>query len=227
MNDKHGEPEVTIIIPAYNEEEELAHLLRETLRDLEGKLRVEIIVVDDGSKDGTSIVAKEMGVKVLSLQQTHGYGYALRAGLRHARGSVVVFLDADGQYDPAEIPKLVDLIHNGYADMVYTSRYIKPGRKISTISRVGNLFFSFFTKMILGVKVTDFNTGLKAIRRSVINDFDLKEDGSAIAIELVAQAVARNKKIVEIPAIHRRRFQTRAKNLLDGFRILRSILKGA
>lgn len=223
----HGEPDVTIIIPAYNEEEELGYLLREILQDLEGKLRAEIIVVDDGSKDGTNIVAREMGVDVLSLQQNHGYGYALRAGLRYARGSVVVFLDADGQYDPADIPKLVDLIHNGYADVVYTSIYAEPGGKIPAISRVGNLLFSFWIKMILGVKVTDFNTGLKAIRRSVINDFDLKEDGSAITIELVAQAVARNKKIVEIPAIRRRRFQTRAKSLLDGFRILRRILKGS
>jgi len=221
----HAQPDATIIIPAHNEEEELALLLQETSRALEGKITARIIVVDDGSEDGTEIVAKELGADVLSLQRTHGYGYALRAGLRDATGSVVVFLDADGGYDPAEIPKLVDLILKEKADFVMASRYLKPRRKMSLMLRIGNFLLALSVRMILGVKVTDFNTGLKAIRRSVINDFDLKENESTINIELVTQAVKREKKIVEIPTTHRMRFPTRAKKLLDGFRILRSLLR--
>jgi len=222
---KAQKPDVSIIIPAYNEEEELGRLLEEIYRDLRGKLDFDIIVVDDGSKDGTNIVAKELGAKVLLHDRSHGYGSALRTGLEFASGSIVVFLDADGQNDPAEIPKLVDLILKKNADVVFTSRFLEPRRRMSVLNRIGNYTLALLIKILLGVKITDLNSGLKAFRRTTIAGFDLKQDGFAINIELAAQAVKEKTKIVEVPITYRTRFATRAKIVPSVLRILLDLVK--
>jgi len=222
---KAQEPKVSIIIPAYNEEEELERLLVEINRDLRSKLNYDVIVVDDGSKDGTNIVAKEHGAKVLIHDRNHGYGYALRKGLEHASGSIVVFFDADGQIDPAEIPKLVNLIFKRGVDVVSASRYLEPRRRISIPNRIANHMLILLIRLLLGVKITDLNSGLKVFRRSVVTSFDLKQDGTAINIELATQAVKGKTKIVEVPITHRTRFSTRAKTVPSLLRILRDLVK--
>jgi glycosyltransferase involved in cell wall biosynthesis len=219
------QPDASIIIPAYNEGEELELLLQEISRDLEGKISTQIIVVDDGSSDGTGIIAKELGANVIWLRQNHGYGFALRTGLKHATGSVVVFLDADGQCDPAEIPKLVDFVLKGKADVIFASRYLKPQRKTSFFERFMNLYTSLLIRLVLGVRVTDFGTGLKVFRRSITSDFDLKENGVAINLELLAEAAKKQWKIVEVPTTYRMRFSTRAKKLFPWFRIFLWLLR--
>jgi len=130
---------ISVVIPAYNEERTIGEVLSKTIQVMENFGNpYEIIVVDDGSTDKTREAASSYKVTVLTNGINKGKGYALRKGFRHARGQIIVTLDADGSHDPKEIPKLIEPLHNG-ADIAAGSRFLGNGKNSTTkLNKLGN-----------------------------------------------------------------------------------------
>jgi glycosyltransferase involved in cell wall biosynthesis len=164
--------DLSIVIPLYNEQDSLAELMTSISSQLKSlNLNYEIIFVDDGSDDGSLRVLKSLHgqypqIKILSFRKNYGKSAALSQGFKIAAGSIVITMDADLQDDPAEIPRLIDLINSGY-DMVsgWKKKRHDPWRKT-----IPSKFFNFTTARLSGIKIHDFNCGLKAYRQEVIKD---------------------------------------------------------
>jgi glycosyltransferase involved in cell wall biosynthesis len=154
---------VSIIIPAYNEEAGLATFL-ERLISLSGTRGWEVIVIDDGSSDGTAEAARRAGARVLRHPYNKGYGAALKTGIRNAGGDVIVMMDSDGQHDPADIERLVTLI--GEYDMVVGARGGSKG-----VRAPGKKVLSMVADYLSETKIPDLNSGFRAFRRETILEF--------------------------------------------------------
>lgn len=159
---------VLIIIPAYNEEQSIAAVLRDLRRVVPGYDR---LVVNDGSRDGTAAVVEGLGEKQLRLPVNLGYGLALQTGMQYAlaRGyDLVVTLDADGQHQPGDVPRLVERLLASGADLVIGSRFCETGRYAGPLARrLGQQLFSHLTRLLLGQRVYDTSSGFKVFRSSV------------------------------------------------------------
>lgn len=155
-----------IIIPAYNEEKNIAGVIngiKNVIHD------ANILVVNDGGEDRTEEIARELGVRVISLPYNMGYGSALQTGFKFAlkKGyEYAVQIDADGQHDPEDIPKLLDEVFKNKADVIIGSRFLNKGNyKAPFTRRVGMLFFAKLTSLIIGKKITDPTSGYQAINK--------------------------------------------------------------
>lgn len=154
---------VTIIIPAYNEEKGLPGCLDALLPTAEAR-GWEVLVVDDGSTDGTPGIASEKGVRLISHPYNKGYGAALKTGIRNASGEIVVTLDADGQHDPDNIEKL--LTYTDSYEMIVGSRVNQRG-----IRMPGKKALSMVANFLSGVKIPDLNSGFRAFRKETVMEF--------------------------------------------------------
>ena len=152
--------DVTIIIPAYNEEEGITNVITQLKEVSEN---YEILVVDDGSTDNTYKLAAETGVKVIRHPYNKGYGAALKTGIRNAQADVVLFMDADGQHKPSDIKKLIQYIGEEY-DMVVGARTKKS--KISLLRRPGKKILGITANYLAGMKIPDLNSGFRATRET-------------------------------------------------------------
>lgn len=163
---------VLIIVPAFNEEESLPEVLRDLRENIPS---AEVLVVNDGSRDATARIAREMGLKVLDLPFNLGIGGAMQAGYCYAEQNaydIAVQFDGDGQHIAAEIKKLFQPLAAGTADMVIGSRFLIPGTYRAPIFRMlGIRLFSFIVSRILGTPVTDSTSGFRAANRRVIEFF--------------------------------------------------------
>lgn len=153
-----------IIIPAYNEEENIAGIINRIKNVISD---VDILVINDGGQDRTEAIVKELGERVISLPYNMGYGVALQTGFKYAlmKGyDYAVQMDADGQHDPKDIPKLLDIVLRSEADVVIGSRFLDGGEyKTSFVRRLGMLIFGYLASMIIGQKITDPTSGYQAI----------------------------------------------------------------
>ena len=156
--------DVTIIIPAHNEEEGIADVINGVKQLNKG---YEIIVVDDGSTDNTYKLATDTGVKVIRHPYNKGYGAALKTGIRNAEADIVLFMDADRQHQPSDIKKLIQYI--GEYDMVVGARTKKS--KISLLRRPGKKVLSITANYLAGMKIPDLNSGFLALKKSVALEF--------------------------------------------------------
>ena len=159
-----NKPDVTIIIPAYNEEEGIGNVITQLKKVSEN---YEILVVDDSSTDNTYKLASDTGVKVLRHPYNKGYGAALKTGIRNAEADVVLFMDADMQHKPSDIQKLIQ--HIGEYDMVVGARTKKS--KISLLRRPGKKILSITANYLAGMKIPDLNSGFRALKKSVAVEF--------------------------------------------------------
>jgi glycosyltransferase involved in cell wall biosynthesis len=161
--------DVSIVIPAYNEEESAAQVMEEIKNVVASDSRTyEIIVVDDGSTDNTSGILEKTGVRVIRHEVNKGYGATLKTGIRHARGEIVVITDADGTYPNEQIPTIVGLMEN--YDMVVGAR-IGNKVKIPLIRRPAKWALGKLANYLSGSKIPDLNSGLRAFRRDVVKRF--------------------------------------------------------
>jgi glycosyltransferase involved in cell wall biosynthesis len=241
---------VCVVIAAYNEGPNLAAVIR-GIRPFIGE-DDEILVVDDGSTDDTSEVARQAGARVVRLEPNQGKGMAIRRGLQEATGDAVLFIDGDGQDPPDDIPALLAEMEKG-ADLVNGSKFIgtlkdgaisKPNYfgnlfmsgfislllkdgAISKPNYFGNLFMSGFISLLFGVKITDSQSGFRCFRGEKLQGIRLDAREYEIETEMLIKAIRRGFHIVEVPVTRDRRAAgaTNFKRIRNGLRILGTILK--
>jgi glycosyltransferase involved in cell wall biosynthesis len=161
---------VSVLIPAYNEEKAVAEIVRRVRQSLaKAKIRHEVLVVDDGSRDRTAAEAKRAGAAVVSMGENRGYGASLKAGLRHAKGQIIAMLDADGTYSPEELPALLQSL--GKADMVVGAR-TKPHSAIPLFRRFPKRLLGLWANYLAERKIPDLNSGMRVFRKSVISRYE-------------------------------------------------------
>jgi len=192
-------PLVSIVVPLYNEEETVGDVLSR-LGQLT-KIRKEILVVDDGSKDNSLAVSKQFPfVTILHHNENRGKGAALKTGFVNGKGDIFVVQDADLEYSPEEIQKIVYPIIEGKADVVYGSRFLGKCVGMSFLHRLGNLILSEVVSLVFSRRITDVMTGHKAFSRNALRSFIIEENGFEVEIEITAKLLGQKKlRFMEIP----------------------------
>src|SRR5512134_445112 len=220
---------LSVVIPVYNEVATVESLLR---RVREVPLDLEVIVVDDGSTDGTRDVLPELeGTLIDRLcmhQKNAGKGAALRTGFKHATGDVVVVQDADMEYDPHELPMMLRPILSGKADAVYGSRFLGgPHRVLFFWHSVGNRVLTLLSNMFTDVNLTDMETCYKMVRRELLQSLPLSANRFGIEPELTARLAQAGARIYELPISYHGRSYAEGKKIgwKDGVSALWSIVK--
>lgn len=213
-----SEPQLlSIVIPAYNEERFLGTLLDRiaavNLSPL--SVSVEIIVVDDCSKDRTAAIAEEHGVRVYRLARNSGKGAAVREGISRATGDLLLIQDADLEYDPNDYPALLRPLLAGDADAVYGSRYLRAGRREgqSLPAYLGGRSLSLIALAMTGRYLSDTVTALKLFRRREIAALPLESSGFELDHEITARMLARGARIVEVPIAYNPRSKAEGKKI--------------
>jgi glycosyltransferase involved in cell wall biosynthesis len=219
---------ISVVIPAYNEEKSIGQVIEETITVMDTmQVPYEIIVVDDGSIDKTARVASTYKATVISYATNRGKGYALRKGFQQAQGQIIVTIDSDGTHRPKEIPDLVTPLFNG-ADIVAGSRFLGRDNDSTTqLNRIGNFFFNTTIATLTGTRVTDSQTGFRAIKKQAIDKMHLDSTGFEIESEITVKGLKNGFKFQEKPiTTEKRRYNiSRVKILRDGQRILKTIIK--
>jgi glycosyltransferase involved in cell wall biosynthesis len=185
------------VIPAYNEELVIGSVVLRTRQYVE-----RVIVVDDGSSDRTSEVAKLAGAEVIRLDANTGKAYALLLGLRYAQNmgcTAAVMLDADGQHDPREIPRVAGLVMDGKADLVIGSRFLKKNNGIPKYRQVGQKTLDLFTNIGANSRVTDSQSGFRAISCKALENLDFRSDGYNVESDMINHFSKLGLSIQEVP----------------------------
>jgi glycosyltransferase involved in cell wall biosynthesis len=221
---------VSFLIPVFNERD----TIREVLERVEAlDLEKQVIVVDDGSTDGTSEVLAEWEARrdgvVVVRQENRGKGAAIRAAIPHIAGDVAVIQDADMEYDPADVPALIEPISRGVADVVFGSRLSggRPQRAYLFWHLVGNRFLSLLTNVLYNTTLSDMETGYKAFRADVLRSLELRENGFGIEPEITAQVCKRKLHLYEMPIAYYGRTYDEGKKITwrDGVRAIWVLLR--
>jgi len=194
---------LSIVVPAYNEARTIEEVLRRVAaQELGGAY--EVIVVDDGSTDGTADLAEALGldqVRVVRLAPNRGKGAAVRAGIAQTAGGIVVIQDADLEYDPADLPRLLEPLRRDVADAVYGTRLRggEPQRAHLFWHYAGNRFLSLLTNVLFNTTISDMEVGYKAFRGDLIRSLDLRSDDFAFEAEVTAKILRRGVRLYEVP----------------------------
>lgn len=223
-------PTLSVVLPTLNEEEGIGECIRQ-IREAAAELDVSTeIVISDSSTDRTPDIAAEMDARVVKPDRP-GYGYAYQFGFERARGEYIAMGDADTTYDFSELPKLVEPIVDGRADMVIGSRFggeIKPGAMPLLHQYVGNPLLTKFLNWCYDVDVTDAHSGLRVMRRETLDDLELASDGMEFASEMIMAAAAEGAVIEEVPiTYHPRVGDATLDSFSDGWRHVKFMLQNA
>lgn len=220
---------VSVVIPVFNEEATVADIVTRTKKTLETMgVTYEVLVVDDGSTDHSADIAEKSQVNVL--REPHkGKGLALRTGFEQARGELVVTLDADGSHWPEEIPLVLKYILENRADFVIGSRFFNSEAnkaKVPRLNGIGNKLFNDMIRYLTGVKITDSQSGFRAIRSSLIKRMKLSSRGYEVESEMLIKALRMRARVTETPIRFDQRTVGKSKldPIKDGARIFRAII---
>jgi glycosyltransferase involved in cell wall biosynthesis len=212
-------PTLSILVPALDEERTLAAVVDELVARLRPAFAFELIVVDDGSRDGTPKVIEELGGRVPELRairhpRPRGKGAAVRSAIAEAHGEVLVIQDADLEYQPRDIPALVQPILDGRADAVYGSRFSGPERAVNFFWHThANRLVTGLANLLYNANFTDVYTGYKALRASRVKPLHLVESGFTIEIELTAKLRRSGARFYEVPIRYRARTYAEGKKI--------------
>lgn len=226
---------LSIIIPAYNEEKTIKDILAQVLRqDILG-LEKEIIIVDDGSKDRTKEIIRDIIQKnpkekivLIPMPKNNGKGVAIRRGLQESEGDIILIQDADLEYDPRDYPKLLKPILNKETHVVYGSRLLGHHINMYWLHWVGSKFLNLSTNILYGSRLTDMETCYKMFRREVISGMNLRAKGFELEPEITSKILKRRYKIKEVPIRfdNPRTFKEGKKiNVMDGIKAAYYLMK--
>jgi glycosyltransferase involved in cell wall biosynthesis len=222
---------LSVIIPCYNEVDAI-ELIVSAVRNCPYKNK-EIIIVDDYSTDGTREKLKQniekLIDKVFYQEHNQGKGAALRTGIKAATGDIVIIQDADLEYDPNDIPKVIQPILDGKADVVYGSRFLGsyPHRVLYYWHMVGNKFLTTLSNMFTNINLTDMETCYKAFRREIIQSIEIRENRFGFEPEITAKIAKMRCRIYEVGISYYGRTYEEGKKIgwKDGFAAIKCILK--
>lgn len=192
---------VSIIIPVFNEEKTISELLDLVLKiDFDG-MEKEIIVIDDGSNDGTAKILDDYlkNIKLIRHPNNMGKGSAVRTGLENSTGDIVAIQDADLEYNPSNLPALVKLINDDGHNVVYGSRFLGDIKGMSWSHYIGNKFLTFITRLLYNCTLTDMETCSKIFRRKVLKGVELKSNNFEIEPEITINILKQGYNIHEVP----------------------------
>ncbi len=221
---------LSVVIPAYNEEQGIKEISERVLKIVDGLKQVgvdalELIVVDDGSSDKTAQIAAGIkGVRLIEHEQNRGYGAALKTGFRHSKGELISFLDADGTYPPEYFPQLCDAALNG-AGLVIGSRMQGTDSQMPFTRRVGNSFFANLLTLIGSQKVTDSASGMRVFKREILDKLYPLPDGLNLTPVMSTRALHEGIEICEVPIPYSERVgRSKLSVVNDGSLFLKSII---
>ncbi len=227
-------PDLTVVVPAYNEERTIEAILA---RVDEVPIDKEIVVVDDGSTDGTRELlmalepewprrAVRSSLTVVLQPGNRGKGAAVRAGIARARGRVTIVQDADLEYDPADYPRLIQPVLDGEADAVYGSRWLEaPGLVRLGWHALGNRLLTAASNVLTGLRLTDMETCYKAVHTDILQSLPLREDRFGFEPEVTAHLARIGARIVEMPISYESRSYREGKKIgwrdgVEAFRVM-------
>ncbi|GAB4316600.1 MAG: glycosyltransferase family 2 protein [Candidatus Sumerlaeia bacterium] len=219
---------LSVIIPVYNEIQTIAEITR---RVLAVNVPKELVIVDDGSRDGTREWLRKWdkpdNVRVFYHKKNSGKGAALQTGIRHARGDVIIFQDADLEYNPEEYPRLLGPILRGDADVVYGSRFKGEHRAFLFHHYLGNKFLTMVTNILYNTCLTDMETCYKMFRREVLEGVPLRSRRFDVEPEITAKIHKRGYKVFEVPISYSGRDFEEGKKITwrDGLVALWTLIK--
>jgi len=219
---------VSVVIPAYNEVNTILEIIS---RVQASPVEKEIIVVDDGSTDGTRArladISNAGNVRVLLHERNRGKGAALRTGFAEATGDIIIVQDADLEYDPREYPRLLEPILDGRADVVYGSRFLGgPHRALLFWHYAGNKFLTLLSNALSNINLTDIETCYKVFRREALSQIRLKSNRFGFEPEFTAKVARKKLRIYEVPISYSGRTYAEGKKITwrDGVRTLFTII---
>lgn len=220
---------ITVLIPVYNE----IHTIREILDRVQAmQMAEEILLVDDGSVDGTRDILHELNgqgpIRVIFHERNQGKGAAVRTGLDHARGDVILIQDADLEYDPRDYPALLKPIEEGLAEVVYGSRFLGGPRRTAMFwHMVANKLLTLMTNILYDTILTDMETGYKVFRREIMDGMTLHARRFEFEPEFTAKILKRKVRIYEVPITFNPRDYDEGKKIgmKDAFEAAWALLK--
>jgi len=227
---------LTVVIPAYNEEATIADTIDRVKTAEIGPLDLEIIVVDDGSKDRTrEILSAISGIRTIFHERNRGKGGAVKTGFRAATGDVLLIQDADLEYDPSDYKTVLQPIVEGRVEAVMGSRFVfeRPRFFFGEVKSpffthyVGNLIIITLTNVLYGNSATDYEGGYKAFTKRLVDSIPIEADGFEYDNELICKLLRRGHRIEEVPISYRPRTYEHGKKIewTDGLRMVWTILK--
>lgn len=220
---------LSVIVPVYNERNTVAELIRR-IRAVDVPLAVDVIVVNDGSSDGTDKVLaaiEDSTVKVVNHSVNQGKGAAIRTGLAEVRGDLVLIQDADLEYDPDDWPKLLEPILKGKARVVYGSRFTGERMNMLPSHWIGNRVLSLVTNVLYSSTLSDMETCYKLFDRKVISGITIESDRFDFEPEITAKVLRKGHRIYEVPISYAGREINEGKKITwrDGFGALKALIK--
>ncbi len=209
-------PRLSVIIPVYNEVRTIRRIV-----DLVAAVPIdkEIVIVDDGSSDGTAAILRERyagrpGFNVLTHPRNAGKGAAVRTGIAAARGEALIVQDADLEYDPKDYAVLVEAMERTRANAVYGSRFLRESRRsVPFWHRSVNFFLTALTNLLFGSRLTDMETCYKMLRRATWQGLNLRSTGFEVEVEITAKLLLAGERIVEVPVAYERRSYREGKKI--------------
>jgi len=216
---------VSVVIPTLNE----AGNIREALTTIKKEVLYpkEIIVVDGNSTDGTQEIVKDSNCRLI-IEPRRGYGLALRAGFKQAKGDVIVMVDGDGTYEVRHINRLLDTLIRKNAEMCLATRMYDPNKAMGMMNFVANKVMTFFFDLLFMQFLSDSQSGFRAISRSAIEKVEFHEDDMSFATEMLVQFAKKGFKMVEIPTVYKSRKygKTKLRKIKSGVEIFTTMFRG-
>jgi glycosyltransferase involved in cell wall biosynthesis len=227
--DGHRYELLSVIVPVFNERTTVAEVIRR-IRAVSLPVDVEVVVVDDGSSDGTDKVLAALGdstVRVINHPRNRGKGAAIRTGMEAVRGDLVLVQDADLEYDPEDWNKLLEPILRGKARVVYGSRFTGERKNMMPLHWIGNRFLSLITNILYSTTLSDMETCYKLFDRRVLEGITIESDKFDFEPEITAKVLRRGFRIYEVPISYAGREADEGKKITwrDGFGAIKALVK--
>ena len=217
---------VSVVIPTLNE----AGNILEAITSIQKELAYpkEIIVVDGNSTDGTIKIVKDTNICKLIIEPRRGYGIALRTGIKHAKGDIVVMVDGDGTYEVKHINRLLDTMVKNDAELCLATRMYDPNKAMGLMNFIGNKIITFCFDFLFSQFLSDTQSGFRAISHSAIEKVDLDQDDMAFATEMLVEFAKKRFKMVEVPSTYKTRKygKTKMRKIKSGIAIFSTMVRG-